>query len=209
MVSALPQEGKSTIAMRLAETMAVMGDRVILVEADLRKPTPLKDITEREGHGLTAVLAEGRLESEIAQVTLTGQGGELRTLDVLPAGPTPPNPTELLESRRMREVLDDLTERYDMVIVDTPALTVVSDALAARGGGLDDRRRGGDRPELASVGGPARPADRTPAGPQDRDHRQHGDERARARTTTTTTARARSRRDTRRKGVLGIGGRRR
>ena len=129
-VSALPQEGKSTIAMRLAETMAVMGDRVILVEADLRKPTQLKDITEREGHGLTAVLADGRLASEISHITLTGQGGELRTLDILPAGPTPPNPTELLESRRMRQVLDDLAERYDMVIVDTPALTVVTDALA-------------------------------------------------------------------------------
>jgi capsular exopolysaccharide synthesis family protein len=129
-VSALPREGKSTIAMRLAETMAAMGDRVILVEADLRKPTQLKDITEQSGHGLSAVLAEGRLDSEIAHVTLTGQGGEPRTLDVLPAGPTPPNPTELLESRRMRDVLDDLTERYDMVIVDTPALTVVSDALA-------------------------------------------------------------------------------
>ena len=116
--------------MRLAETMAVMGDRVILVEADLRKPTQLKDITEREGHGLTAVLADGRLASEISHITLTGQGGELRTLDILPAGPTPPNPTELLESRRMRQVLDNLAERYDMVIVDTPALTVVTDALA-------------------------------------------------------------------------------
>ncbi len=129
-VSALPQEGKSTIAMRLAETMAAMGDRVILVEADLRKPTQLKDITEQAGHGLSAVLVAGRLESEIAQVSLTGQGGEPRTLDVLPAGPLPPNPTELLESRRMRQLLDDLAERYDMVIVDTPALTVVSDALA-------------------------------------------------------------------------------
>jgi capsular exopolysaccharide synthesis family protein len=129
-VSALPQEGKSTIAMRLAETMAVMGDRVILVEADLRKPTQLKDITERAGHGLTAVLSGGHLDSEIAQITLTGQGGEPRTLDVLPAGPLPPNPAELLEGRRMRQILDDLAERYDMVIVDTPALTVVSDALA-------------------------------------------------------------------------------
>lgn len=130
-VSALPREGKSTIAMRLAETMAEMGDRVILVEADLRKPTQLKDIeADRAGHGLSAVLSEGRLDTEIAHVSLTGQAGEPRTLDVLPAGPTPPNPTELLESRRMREVLDDLVDRYDMVIVDTPALTVVSDALA-------------------------------------------------------------------------------
>ncbi len=129
-VSALPQEGKSTITMRLAEVMASMGDRVILVEADLRKPTQLKDIAEKAGHGLSAVLAEGRLDSEIAHVAVTGQGGEPRTLDVLPAGPTPPNPTELLESRRMRQVLDDLAERYDIVLVDTPALTVVSDALA-------------------------------------------------------------------------------
>jgi capsular exopolysaccharide synthesis family protein len=129
-VSALPQEGKSTIAMRLSETMAAMGDKVILVEADLRKPTELKDITERTGHGLSAVLSDGRLDSEIAHVTVTDPGGEPRTLDVLPAGPTPPNPTELLESRRMRDMLDDLAERYDVVLVDTPALTVVSDALS-------------------------------------------------------------------------------
>jgi capsular exopolysaccharide synthesis family protein len=128
-VSALPEEGKSTIAMRLAETMATMGDRVILVEADLRKPSQLRNL-ESGGHGLSAVLSEGRLDSEIAHVPVLTSGGETRTLDVLPSGPTPPNPTELLESRRMRTILDDLAGRYDLVIVDTPALTVVSDALS-------------------------------------------------------------------------------
>ncbi len=122
-VSPLAGDGKSTVADFLAMTMASMGDNVILVETDLHKG---------EGNtGLSSVLAGASLDSAIVEVDLgVSERGQSRNLHMLPAGPAPPNPFELLESQRMEEVLAELRGRYDMVLVDSPALSAVSDALA-------------------------------------------------------------------------------
>jgi capsular exopolysaccharide synthesis family protein len=122
-VSPLAGDGKSTVADFLAMTMASMGDSVILVETDLHKG---------EGNqGLSSVLAGGNLNSAIVEVDLgVSERGQARTLHMLPSGPAPPNPFELLESERMAEVLEELQSRYDLVLLDSPALSAVSDALA-------------------------------------------------------------------------------
>ncbi|HEY1356634.1 MAG TPA: hypothetical protein VGF09_09965 [Solirubrobacterales bacterium] len=122
-VSPLAGDGKSTVADFLAMTMASMGDSVILVETDLHKA---------EGSmGLSSVLAGASLDGAIVEVDLgVSERGQARSLHMLPAGPSPPNPFELLESGRMEEVLAELRSRYSLVLLDTPALSAVSDALA-------------------------------------------------------------------------------
>lgn len=122
-VSPLAGDGKSTIADFLAMTMASMGDSVILVETDLHK----SDGTV----GLSSVLAGSDLESAIVEIDLgISEGGQSRSLHKLPGGPLPPNPFELLESERMGQVLAELEGMYDLVLLDSPALSAVSDALA-------------------------------------------------------------------------------
>jgi capsular exopolysaccharide synthesis family protein len=123
-VSPLAGDGKSTVADFLAMTMASMGDRAILVETDLHKG---------EGSvGLSSVLSgDDDLSSAITEIDLgVSERGQQRTLHMLPSGPAPPNPFELLESERMAEVLTELRSRYDLVLLDSPALSAVSDALA-------------------------------------------------------------------------------
>ncbi len=122
-VSPLAGDGKSTIAEFLAMTMASMGDSVVLVETDLHKG--------KGGVGLSSVLAGSDLRSAIIEEDLgISERGRPRTLHKLPGGPPPPNPFELLESERMTEVLDELQGMYDLVLLDSPALSAVSDALA-------------------------------------------------------------------------------
>lgn len=117
-------DGKSTVARGLASTMASLGDSVVLVEADLHKP-----VSPTLGHapaaGLTSVLSGGDLNEAIERVPVDG---DERDLFVLPAGPVPPNPVELLESSRMKTLLVELESRFDTVVIDSPALSQVSDA---------------------------------------------------------------------------------
>jgi capsular exopolysaccharide synthesis family protein len=124
-------DGKSTVARALAMTMAEMGDDVVLVEADLRKGSEYRRITGEPAPGLSDVLAGTPLEHVLigAQVPAPTEG-EMRSLTVLPSGTVPPNPSELLESDRMFDVLAALRESFDFVILDSPALGAVSDALA-------------------------------------------------------------------------------
>jgi capsular exopolysaccharide synthesis family protein len=142
-VSPEAEDGKSTVAACLATTLAQRGDRVILVEADLHKRTgegrsrgggmsPAGAVGAGDEHaqGLTTVLAGGDLDDALLVVPLDGGDGAQRELIVLPSGPTPPNPSELLESRRMHELMMELQRRCDVVVYDTPALSAVSDALA-------------------------------------------------------------------------------
>lgn len=119
-------DGKSTVARGLALAMAEMGDHVVLVEADLRKRSEFRQVTGQPAEGLANVLTG----TEVRRVLVHVQVGTGRGLTVLPSGPVPPNPSELLESERMRCVLAELGQSFDVVILDSPALGAVSDALA-------------------------------------------------------------------------------
>lgn len=126
-----PNDGKSTVARGLAGAMVEMGDEVILVEADLRKESSFRYGSGYIPDGLSSVLAGAPLEDSLMQVSVSraGEHGG-RTMTVLPSGPIPPNPSELLESEQMQDLLNDLTKRFDIVVIDSPAIGVVSDAMA-------------------------------------------------------------------------------
>ena len=123
--SALPQDGKSTSAANLAITLAQQGIKALLVDADLRRGV-LNNVfdTPREP-GLTTVLTGGAGISDAVRSIDLGESGKL---DFMPSGAYPPNPAEILGSQRMRSLLEALEERYDLVIIDTAPLTVVTDA---------------------------------------------------------------------------------
>jgi capsular exopolysaccharide synthesis family protein len=130
--SAVPGEGKTTTAWNLALAGASDGDAVLVIEADLRRPRMLPD-WETTGPGLAAVLAGlTSFEHAVTSVHLNPEidGTGAGRLDVLAAGVRPPNPLQLLQSGRMRELLHDVAGRYDLVVLDSPAVTAVGDALA-------------------------------------------------------------------------------
>lgn len=129
--SSLPGEGKTTTAVNLAVTMAMGAHSVVLVECDLRRPMVAQRLDLDGAIGTTSVLV-GRVKLEDALQTHADTG-----LRVLPCGPIPPNPSELLQSRAMDTLLDDLRADFDMVIVDAPPLLPVTDAalLAAQSDG--------------------------------------------------------------------------
>ena len=122
--SSVPKEGKSTTLCNLAITLAKAGSRVVVVEADLRLPRVADYLGINGAIGVTNVLA-GQLPLEDA---LQPWGRNL--FHVLPSGPLPANPSELLASQQMANLLTELGKRYDMVLVDSPPLLPVTDAAA-------------------------------------------------------------------------------
>ncbi len=132
--SAAPGDGKTTIARHLAGAAARVGSRVLLLEADLRRPTLAQQLDVQSGPGLADVLIGAVPLSEATQTidldTPSGEGVRGRTLDVLVAGAAlPPNPGELIESHAMETVLERVKTQYDLIVIDTPPLTAVSDAF--------------------------------------------------------------------------------
>jgi capsular exopolysaccharide synthesis family protein len=125
--SASPGEGKSTIARSLAETMAAMGDAVVLVEADMHRPVTRPG--QSADIGLSTVLRRGDdLDDVLIEVPLDpGRSGT--ALTILPTGPVPSDPSRLLESDRMRHLVRELESRYDVIIIDSPPLPMLSDAI--------------------------------------------------------------------------------
>jgi capsular exopolysaccharide synthesis family protein len=115
----------------MATVMAQSGTRVLLVDTDLRRP---RVHTAFDGwhndFGLSTMLREGMAVVDAVRST------QIENLDVLTSGPVPPNPAELLESDRFREVVEELMERYDRVVFDSPPVTPVTDA-AILGGVMD------------------------------------------------------------------------
>ena len=117
-----PEEGKSTTAANLAIAFAQQGHRVLLIDCDLRRARIHKIFDETNLPGLTGILAGG--ESIPSAIKTTRVPG----LNILPSGPLPPNPAELLGSTQMTALLDKLSENYDLLILDTPPLLAASDA---------------------------------------------------------------------------------
>src|SRR6478736_6102065 len=117
-----PGEGKSTTASNLATVYAQQGLRVLLIDADLRKPTAQYTFRLENHIGLTNVLTR---QSTLTQAV---QESEIPHLSVLTSGPIPPNPSELLASAQMAELLKEMKKQFDMVIFDTPPILAVADA---------------------------------------------------------------------------------
>ena len=115
-------EGKTTVALHLAKSFAELGKKVLLIDADLRRPTVHKKLKIENSEGLSGVLA-GFSSAERAVISINPN------FSVLPSGTTPPNPSELLASREFEELLSKLKDEYDYIIVDTPPVGIVSDAL--------------------------------------------------------------------------------
>jgi len=121
--SAEPGAGKSTTCSNVAITMAQTGAKVILIDADMRKPTQHKIFRVNNAQGLSKLL------SGLAAMKDTIQRDVVTNLDLITSGPIPPNPSELLGSENMLNLLNRLSEEYDYIFVDTPPVNVVSDAF--------------------------------------------------------------------------------
>ncbi len=120
--SPMPGEGKTTLVTNLGIVIASGGSRVLIVDADLRRPMVANNLGLEGNIGLTTVLL-GQAPLDVA-IQRWGDG----LIDVLASGPIPPNPSEILGSHRMQELVDVLASRYDLVIFDTPPALPVTDA---------------------------------------------------------------------------------
>ncbi len=122
--SARPQEGKTTTSINTAIVLAQKGVRVLLIDADLRRPSVHKTLGMGPRSGLSNVLTGSvTLDNAISRSPI------LSNLFILPAGTPPPNPAELLASANMRDLLNDLREKYDHIVIDTPPTLSVTDAV--------------------------------------------------------------------------------
>ena len=123
-------EGKSVTSINMAYTMAETGQRVLLVEGDMRKPTLAKRLDFNPSPGLSNLLIGLQNVNEaIQKLAVPVDGKQTVYLDTIVSGDIPPNPSELLGSKRMQRLLEALRTRYDYIIVDLPPVTAVSDPL--------------------------------------------------------------------------------
>jgi len=120
--SAVPGEGKSTTVLNLAITFSQIGSKVLVIDGDLRKPKIHKYLSVNNNKGLSGILGGfAKIEDTIVK---TDQG-----FDCITAGNIPPNPSELISSPMLSELLNNLSDNYDYVFIDSPPVTVVSDTL--------------------------------------------------------------------------------
>lgn len=125
LTSPVQDEGKSSTACNLAYALSEAGERVLLLEADLRRPSIAAKLGISRTPGLTNLLvSKGEYRELIQQCTAAPK------LDILTAGDVTPNPSELLGSNRMAKLMQELKAHYDYIVVDLPPVTVVSDAIA-------------------------------------------------------------------------------
>ena len=120
--SAEISDGKTTVSTNTAVTWAQAGKSVLYVDADMRRSTAQSTFKVSNGHGLSTILASAEQPKDIVQETF------VENLEVLTAGPTPPNPAELLNSKRMASLIEWMRNNYDIVVLDVPPIMAVSDA---------------------------------------------------------------------------------
>ena len=122
--SSIRGEGKSTTAANLSYTLAETGKRVLLIDADLRLPSIAKKLGIRSAPGLSNVLAGVEKEDDALF-----RSEEQDNWVILPSGDIPPNPTEMLASSQMKQLVERLSASYDFIVIDLPPVNIVSDAL--------------------------------------------------------------------------------
>jgi capsular exopolysaccharide synthesis family protein len=120
--STQPSEGKSTVVANLGITMAQSGKKVLLIDCDLRKPTIHKRFSLPNSDGLTTVLSKEKSFEEAVHTL------GISNFYVLTSGPIPPNPAELIGSKKMKNLIKQLQEVFDIVIFDAPPVLAVTDA---------------------------------------------------------------------------------
>lgn len=123
--SAIPGEGKTTTAINIAISFAQTEKKVVIIDADLRKPKLHKYFDLKNKVGLSNILSgvyDGDSKDYIQKTSVDN-------MDLISSGHIPPNPIELLSSDKMQELLKSLSETYDFIILDTPPVNIVSDAL--------------------------------------------------------------------------------
>lgn len=120
--SAEPSEGKSTVSSNLAVVWAKQNEKVLLIDADLRRPTAHRTFNLLNAAGLSSYLSNNAVYEEIIQET------EVPNLSVISSGPVPPNPAELLNSRHINTLIERLEDEYDIIIFDAPPINTVTDA---------------------------------------------------------------------------------
>ena len=122
--SSMRGEGKSTTAVNLSYVLAESGNKVLLIDGDLRIPSIAKKLGVNNAQGLTDLLLNKDVDMEAFKSEL------LDTWYILPSGAIPPNPSELLGSERMAVLLEHLREQFDYIVIDLPPVNLVSDALS-------------------------------------------------------------------------------
>ncbi|HEY2820229.1 MAG TPA: polysaccharide biosynthesis tyrosine autokinase [Candidatus Acidoferrum sp.] len=146
--SALPREGKTTAAANLAVTLAQLGDRTLLIDADLRKPGVgrLLNLNGNKYAGLSSYLAG---VSSLDLVTV--QHPAIPNLSAIPTGPLPPNPADLLSSHRLADALAELRTKFKFIVIDTPPVMAATDAviLSVKADGVIMVVRSGETPKEA------------------------------------------------------------
>jgi exopolysaccharide transport family protein len=121
--SAAPQEGKTSTSLNLAISMAQAGGKTILLDCDMRKPSLHKVLGYPRDKGMSSILV-GNCELRDALITT-----QVPNLDIIPCGPIPPNPSEILGSPRMSKLMELLRKSYSRIIIDSPPITAVTDAV--------------------------------------------------------------------------------
>lgn len=121
----IPGVGKSFISVNLAALYAGLGKKVLLIDADLRKGRLHKEFGIKRGKGLSQILLHTATTEEVISST------EVENLDIIPCGMVPSNPSELLGSKRYSELIEELKSKYDLIIIDTPPIMLVTDAALA------------------------------------------------------------------------------
>jgi capsular exopolysaccharide synthesis family protein len=121
--SANQREGKTTSCIYLGTTMAQSGQRVLMIDTDMRRPRLHESLGVSRQHGLSNLILGDKDYEDVIKTT------DIPNLYVLPCGPLPPNPAELLMTQRFRTVLEELTQRFDRIILDSPPVQAVTDAV--------------------------------------------------------------------------------
>lgn len=119
--SSAMSEGKSTVSANVAVTWAQAGKKVLLIDADLRRPTVHATFRKLNLEGVTTVLTAKTGVDQVVEQTFVSN------LSVMTSGPVPPNPSELLNSKRMAQLIDWARENFDIVVLDAPPVLAVSD----------------------------------------------------------------------------------